>query len=73
MKKTMQTFSMNNLFNQCSRGVVKYVGRGFSAFEDLPQLEQKEKYNFGELITVALGGIPKMCGIAEGAAQEERL
>lgn len=56
--KPKQTFTMNNLFNQQSRGLVKYIGREFTEYEDLPPLKARKIMDWSMAIGSALGGLP---------------
>lgn len=62
-KKTIkppQTFTMNHLFNQYSNGVVKYSGREFTAYENLPPTTARDPIDWNKFTQLALGGIPFM-------------
>lgn len=66
--KPMQTFKMNNLFSQYSNDVVKYNGREFKKFENLPEMMPQKSLDWGSATKSALGGVPTQAsaaGIAE--------
>lgn len=66
--KPMQTFKMNNLFSQYSNDVVKYNGREFKNFENLPEMMPQKSLDWGSATKSALGGVPTQAsaaGIAE--------
>lgn len=63
--KPMQTFKMNNLFSQYSNDVVKYNGREFKKFENLPEIALQKPLNWGSATKNALGGVPTQGSVAD--------
>lgn len=56
---------MNNLFNQYSNGVVKYVGREFTRYENLSPAADPLQVDWNQLTQKALGGIPLLGSVTD--------